>query len=84
MKKSFWVFVVLAILIVIFSVKNAQMVLVDVLFTKLEISLAFLIILVFITGLITGALFVLVSNRIKAIKLKKSEKTTTDEPTEEQ
>ena len=83
MKKSFWIFVVLAILIVIFSVKNAQMVLVDVLFTKLEISLAFLLILVFITGLVTGALFILLSNRIKAIKHKKTEKSTPDESTEQ-
>lgn len=83
MKKSFWVFVVLAILIVIFSVKNAQMVLVDVLFSKLEISLAFLVILVFITGLITGALFVLLSNRIKAAKQKKTEKSIPDESNEQ-
>ena len=83
MKKPFWVFVVLAILIVIFSVKNAQMVLVDVLFSKLEISLAFLVILVFITGLITGALFVLLSNRIKAVKQKKTEKSIPDESNEQ-
>ena len=83
MKKSFWIFVALAIVIVIFSVKNAQMVLVDVLFTKLEMSLAFLLILVFITGLVTGALFMILSNRIKAIKLKKTEKSTPDESTEQ-
>jgi len=83
MKKSFWIFVALAILIVIFSVKNAQTVLVDVLFTKLEISLAFLVILVFITGLVTGALFILFSNRMKAIKQKKTEKSTSDESTEQ-
>ncbi len=83
MKKSFWIFVVLSILIVVFSVKNAQLVWVDVLFTRLEISLAFLVILVFIIGLVIGALFVFFSKRVKATKLKKAETTTLDESTEQ-
>ncbi len=54
---SFWLFVVLAILLVIFSVENAGAIEVKVFFKKVNISLAILLIVTFITGLICGALY---------------------------
>ncbi|MDG5800347.1 LapA family protein [Marinilabiliaceae bacterium ANBcel2] len=55
-KFSFWVFIALTVLLVIFSVQNSDPVRVRIIFWPIEISLAILLIGTFITGLITGAL----------------------------
>jgi uncharacterized integral membrane protein len=54
---SFWLFVVLAVLLVIFSVENAGAIEVKVFFKKTTISLAILLIGTFVTGLVCGALY---------------------------
>lgn len=54
---SFWIFIVLAVLLVIFSVQNSEAIGVRVYFWNVNVSLAILLIGTFLTGLITGALY---------------------------
>lgn len=54
---SFWVFIVLAIFLVIFSVQNAGSIEVRILIWPVHVSLSILLIGTFLTGLITGALY---------------------------
>jgi uncharacterized integral membrane protein len=54
---SFWFFITLAVLLVIFSVQNSEAIPVAVFFWNIHISLAILLIGTFLTGLITGALY---------------------------
>ncbi len=54
---SFWVFMILAVFLVIFSVQNSDSIEINVLFWKLRVSIAILLISVFLTGAVTGALF---------------------------
>lgn len=55
MKKSFWISTVFAVILVVFSVQNASEVPVSLFFKEVQISLAVLLITVFIFGAITGA-----------------------------
>nr|WP_321408949.1 LapA family protein [uncultured Carboxylicivirga sp.] len=55
MKKTFWIATAFAIILVIFSVQNAKEVTVKFFFEDVSISLAVLLISVFIFGAITGA-----------------------------
>jgi uncharacterized integral membrane protein len=54
---SFWIFIILAVLLVIFSVQNSETIMVRVFLWNVEVSMAILLIGVFLTGLITGALY---------------------------
>lgn len=54
---SFWVFISLAVLLVVFSVLNSGSILVNVIFTKVEISLAILLAITFFGGFVAGALY---------------------------
>jgi len=54
---SFWIFIILAVLLVIFSVQNSEAIGVRVFFWNVNVSLAILLIGTFLTGLITGALY---------------------------
>jgi uncharacterized integral membrane protein len=54
---SFWVFIVLAIIIAVFSVQNSPAIPVKLFFWNVEISLAILLIGTFLTGLVIGALY---------------------------
>ncbi|WP_439184407.1 lipopolysaccharide assembly protein LapA domain-containing protein [Carboxylicivirga taeanensis] len=65
MKKSFWVFLILSALLVIFSVQNAAPVRVNVLFNEVRISLAILLIIVFMTGVIAGASYFFIKSKKK-------------------
>ncbi len=69
MKKSFWFLIIIALLIVIFSVQNAEVVPIKFIVWEGELSLAILMILTFLFGLIVGAIYYAVS-----IKKKKKEK----------
>jgi uncharacterized integral membrane protein len=65
MKKSFWVFLILSAALVIFSVLNAEPVSVNVFFKEVHISLAILLIIVFMTGVIAGASYFFIKSRKK-------------------
>ncbi|MCU4157593.1 LapA family protein [Carboxylicivirga sp. A043] len=65
MKKSFWVFLILSAALVIFSVQNAEPVDVNIFFSQVEISLAILLIIVFLTGVIAGASYFFIKSKIK-------------------
>lgn len=54
---SFWIFIILAVLLVIFSVQNSEAIGVRVFLWNVEVSLAILLIGTFLTGLVTGALY---------------------------
>jgi len=64
MKKSFWIFLILAAALVIFSVQNADPVVVDFFFKKVSISLAVLLIVVFLIGVIAGASYFFLKSRV--------------------
>ena len=72
MKKSFWVSLVLVVILVIFSVQNAEPVNVNIFFNEVEISLAILLIVVFLSGVLAGASYFF-------IKSKKNKKTPVNE-----
>lgn len=57
---SFWLFIIIAIILVIFSVQNSGPVSVTILFKQEQISLAILLVLTFLMGLITGSLYAFV------------------------
>ncbi len=65
MKKSFWFLIILTLLVVVFSVQNAESVLVRFAVWQGEISLAIVMILAFLVGLIVGAIYVYFSMRKK-------------------
>lgn len=54
---SFWVFIVLAIIIAVFSVQNSPAIPVKLFLWNVDISLAILLIGTFLTGLVIGALY---------------------------
>ncbi len=69
MKKSFWFLIILSLLIVIFSVQNAEVVPIRFVIWEGELSLAILMILTFLFGLITGAIYYAISiKRKKKVK----------------
>ena len=57
MKKSFWILMVLAVLVVVFSVQNAEPVHFSLFVWQGELSLAILLITAFIVGAMVGALY---------------------------
>lgn len=57
MKKSFWVLMILAILVVVFSVQNANLVPFRLFIWTGDVSLAILLISTFIVGSIFGAFY---------------------------
>ncbi|WP_075602180.1 LapA family protein [Saccharicrinis aurantiacus] len=68
MKKSFWVLIVLAVLIVMFSVQNASTVEFHFFTVTSEISLAVLLIITFISGVLIGAIYSSLARRNKKNK----------------
>lgn len=54
---SFWVFIAMAVILVVFSVQNSGPIQVSILFKNVEISLAILLALTFLGGLVAGALY---------------------------
>ncbi|WP_430816539.1 lipopolysaccharide assembly protein LapA domain-containing protein [Carboxylicivirga sp. RSCT41] len=80
MKKSFWVLLILSTLLVIFSVLNAEPVDVDILFSQIEISLAILLIIVFLAGVIAGASYFFIKSKMR--KKPGSAKEEAEEPIE--
>ncbi|TRX63553.1 lipopolysaccharide assembly protein LapA domain-containing protein [Carboxylicivirga sp. M1479] len=65
MKKSFWVFLLLSTALVIFSVQNAKPVRVNFFLKEMHISLAILLIIVFISGVIASASYFFIKSRKK-------------------
>jgi uncharacterized integral membrane protein len=57
---SFWLFIIIAIILVVFSVQNSGPISVTIIFKQVQISLAILLVLTFLGGLITGALYAFV------------------------
>ena len=74
MKKTFWIATVFAIILVVFSVQNAKDVTVKFFFKDVSISLAVLLICVFIFGAVTGASYFF----FLKVKDKKKQKTVTE------
>ena len=54
---SFWIFIIVAILLVVFSVQNSGAIDVQLIFWDANVSLAILLIGTFLTGLVAGALY---------------------------
>ena len=73
---SFWLFIIIAIILVVFSVQNSDPIPVTILFKQVEISLAILLVLTFLSGLITGALYAFVKFSHKKEKEKASDITS--------
>jgi len=73
MKTSFWFFIIVAILLVTFSVQNSAPTEISFLMWKIQISKAVLIIATFLFGLITGALYGYFSRKpvVKTVKEEK-------------
>ena len=65
MKKSFWILMVLAVLVVVFSVQNAASVNFKFFIWEVELSLAILLISAFIAGALVGATYYAVAMRQK-------------------
>ncbi|MCG8582888.1 MAG: LapA family protein [Bacteroidales bacterium] len=80
MKKSFWVLLILSAVLVIFSVLNAEPVDVNILFSQIEISLAILLIIVFLSGVIAGSSYFFIKSKMK--KKQGSVMEETEEPSE--
>ena len=55
--KSFWFLIVLALFVVVFSVQNAEVVPIKFIVWQGEVSLAILLILAFLLGLVVGAIY---------------------------
>jgi len=68
MKKSFWIFLILSAALVIFSVLNADPVDVNILFKEVKVSLAILLIIVFLSGVIAGASYFFLKTKLKKQK----------------
>jgi len=85
MKKTFWIATVFSIILVVFSVQNAKDVTVKFFFKDVSISLAVLLICVFIFGAVTGAsyfFFLKVKDKKKQKIVTEKEQTTENETTE--
>lgn len=65
---SFWFFITISVLLVVFSVQNSGSVSVKLLFSDIDISLAILLVLTFLGGLVAGALYAFVRIRHKEEK----------------
>nr|WP_319399246.1 LapA family protein [uncultured Carboxylicivirga sp.] len=83
MKKTFWIATVFAILLVVFSVQNAKEVTVQFFFKDVTISLAVLLISVFIFGAITGASYFFFWKRKEKKKVKEDIEETVENETAE-
>jgi len=57
MKLSFWIFIIVAVLLVTFSVQNSGPTDIQFLVWSIQVSKAVIIIATFLIGLITGALY---------------------------
>jgi len=82
MKTSFWFFIVVAVLLVTFSVQNSAPTEVSFLVWTVQISKAVLIIATFLIGLVTGALYGYFSRKpakVKATDIDPEEITTVKE-----
>jgi len=82
MKKSFWIFLFLSALLVLFSVQNANPVEVDFFFSKVSISLAVLLIVVFLTGVIAGASYFFIKSKMKPKSTANNDQVKNDESKE--
>jgi len=78
MKISFWFFILIAIVLVTFSVQNSESTEISFLIWTIQISKAVLIIATFLLGLITGSLYGYFSH-----KPKKTKKAATPVPAED-
>ena len=65
MKTSFWILMIVAVLVVVFSVQNAGTVAFSFFAWKGEMSLAILLIIAFIVGALVGALYYRLAMRKK-------------------
>ena len=74
MKTSFWFFIIIAILLVTFSVQNSAPTEISFLMWNVQISKAVLIIATFLFGLITGALYGYFSRKPVVKKVKEEKK----------
>lgn len=85
MKKSFWLFLILSAALVIFSVQNAGVVDVNFFFKEVTVSLAVLLIIVFLSGVLAGASWFFFKSKKNphAEKTSKSEDTTVGENSNE-
>jgi uncharacterized integral membrane protein len=72
MKTSFWFFIIIAILLVTFSVQNSAPTEISFLMWNVQISKAVLIIATFLFGLITGALYGYFSRKPVVKKVKET------------
>jgi len=70
---SFWIFIILAILLVIFSVQNSGAIEVNVFLWQVSVSLAILLIGTFLAGIVTGALYAYWKFLPSSKQLKKTE-----------
>ena len=75
---SFWFFIALAILLAVFSVQNAGIIEVQVLWFPVNVSLSILLIGTFITGLVIGALYAY--NKFLPKPSKEKDKNTKESP----
>ncbi|SMO78672.1 Protein of unknown function [Saccharicrinis carchari] len=82
MKKSFWILMILAVFVVVFSVQNADPVSFSMLMWRGELSLAILLICSFIIGAVVGALYYGIAMRQK--KKNKMEDESGDIPFEKE
>ncbi len=67
MKVSFWFFILIAILLVTFSVQNSQPTEISFLMWTVQVSKAVIIIATFLLGLISGSLYGYFSRKPKTI-----------------
>ncbi len=72
MKLSFWIFIIVAVLLVAFSVQNSGTTEINFLNWSINVSLAVIIIATFLIGLITGALYGYFSRKPIAVIPEKS------------
>ena len=68
MKVSFWFFILIAILLVAFSVQNSEPTEISFLAWTVQVSKAVIIIATFLLGLISGSLYGYFSRKPKTIK----------------
>jgi len=87
MKTSFWIFIVVSVILVTFSVQNSGPTEISFLIWTIQISKAVIIIATFLIGLITGALYGYFSRKPKKVKeekptlvIKKDDSAAPDEP----
>jgi uncharacterized integral membrane protein len=83
MKTSFWVFIIAAILLVVFSVQNADNTNLKIFIWSFEVSKAVLIIATFLAGLVTGAIYAFLSKKGKEKSVSTKPTATPTTPPEE-